>query len=121
MYFEIIIVWEEMLYLEKAANNLMRIEHVRKTDRKIIVESFKEIKEKLEKISAAPCYMLVGSDKEELPPPSEAGCEGFTWNAGKWNLAFVGPGEEDLHGEEFLEARKEALRIIDYECSWDMK
>ena len=49
MDFEIIIVWEEMLNLEEAANNLMRIEHVRKTDRKIIVESFKEIKKRLKK------------------------------------------------------------------------
>lgn len=121
MEFEIIIVWEELNYLEEAANNLMRIEHVRKTDRKIIIESFKEIKKKLKKISAAPCYLIIGSDKEKLPHPRNAGCEGFTWTAGKWNLVFVGPGKEDLHGEEFLKARKEGLRIIDYECSLDMK
>lgn len=121
MDFEIMIARQELNYLEEAANDLMRIEHIRKTDRKIIIKSFKEIKEKLGRISPYPVYMIVGSDKEEPPHPESLGYEGFTWNAGKWNLAFVGPREEDLLREIFFGDKLKGKKIIDFECSWEMR
>ena len=121
MDFQILIVKEELNYLEEAAYNLMRIEHVRKTDRKIIVESFKKIKTKLKEITDYPFYMIAGSDEEKLPHPKTLGHGGFEWNAGKWNLVFVEPRAEDSPSENFFEAITRGTNIIDFECSWDLE
>lgn len=121
MDFQILIVKKELNYLEEAAYNLMRIEHVRKTDRKIIVESFKKIKRRLKEITDYPFYMIAGSDEEKLIHPKTLGHGGFKWTAGKWNLAFVEPREELSPIESFLETEINWENVIDYECSWRQK
>ena len=121
MYFEIIILKEELDDLEKTAYDLMRREHVRKTDRKLIVESFKEIKERLKKIEDHKIYMIAGDNKEELDPPETLGLRGFSWNAGEWSLVFVEPKEENMPSENFFEAIIRGENIIDFECSWDLE
>lgn len=119
MCFEIIILKEELDNLEKTAYDLMRREHVRKTDRKLIVESFKEIKERLEKIEDHKVYMIAGDNEEELDHPETLGFRGFSWNAGKWSLVFVEPKKEYMPSENLFEAIIRGTNIIDYECSWD--
>ena len=121
MDFQILLVKEELNYLEEAAYNLLRIEHVRKTDRKIIVESFKKIKRRLKKITDYPFYMIAGSDEEKLIHPKTLGHGGCKWTAGKWSLAFVEPRTEDSPSENLFEAIFGGANIIDYECSLDLE
>lgn len=121
MYFEIIILKEELDDLEKTAYDLMRREHVRKTDRRLIVESFKEIKERLKKIKDHKIYIIAGDNEEELDHPETLGFRGFSWNAGEWSLVFVEPKEGDIPSDNFFEAILGGANIIDYECSLDLE
>ena len=121
MVFQILITKEEMDYLEEAANALMRVEHVRKTDRKLIIESFKKIKGRLKKRRDCPFYTIAGSNEEELEHPNELGYEGFSWTAKEWNLVFVEPKRENSPIENFLENEINWENVIDVECSWDMR
>lgn len=121
MYFEMQISREELDYLEKTADDLMRRRKVTKADRKIIVESFKEIKEKLREIEDLEEYIMAGSNEEKLPNPEALGLRGFSWSAGKWSLTFGEAEEEEFPSENFFEAVMKWGNIIDIECSWDMK
>lgn len=121
MCFEIIILKEELDCLEKTADDLMRREHVRKTDRKLIVESFKEIKERLKEIEDHEIYMIAGDNEEELDHPETLGFRGFSWNAGEWNLVFVEPKKEYIPSDNFFEAIFGGANIIEYECSLDLE
>ena len=121
MYFSILIMEDELNCLEETAYTLMRKEHVRKTDRKIIVESFKGIKRKLRKIKGHEFYIMVGCSEYQLPNPIKLGLKGFSWNVGDWSLVFFQPREELSPIESFLETEINWENVIDYECSWSPK
>lgn len=121
MLFEVIIMKRELDCLEETAYNIMRKQHVRKTDRKIIVESFKGIKGKLRKIKGNGACAIIGANDRKLPSPKKFGLRGFSWNAGEWNLVFLDPPEDYSPIEDFFENEINWENVIDYECSWSPK